>query len=63
MPYLISQDPYTESWTWRLVVDGTHEIARALSPFPTEEACREGIEQVRREAPIARVQYEGEAPT
>ena len=58
MPYLIAQNPDDTTWTWKLVVDGTHEIASAAHPFPTEADCREGIEQVRREAKTMLVQYE-----
>ena len=39
------------------MIESNHEIATSPHSFLTEEACREGIEQVRHEAPKARVQY------
>ena len=54
--FLIYQNS-DETWSWTLVIENNHEIATSPHSFLTEEACREGIEQVRREAPKARVQY------
>ena len=63
MPYLITQNPDDKTWSWTLVIENNHAIATSPHPFLTEEACCEGIKQVRREAPTARMQYEGETPT
>ena len=56
MPYLINQNP-DGTWTWKLVVENNHEIAISPNSFISEDACRGGIEQVRREAHTPLVQY------